>query len=37
MLRNVHRVRCVEAVPHLVTSPVARFGGPVVDSDIQYE
>lgn len=37
MLRNVHRVRCVEAVPHLVTSSVARFGGPVVDSDIQYE
>jgi hypothetical protein len=37
MLRNVHRVRCVEAVPHLATSPVARFGGPVVDSDIQYE
>ena len=37
VLRNLDRVRCVEAVPHLVTSPVARFGGPIVDSDIQYE
>ena len=37
ILRHVDEVRSVEAVPHLVTSPVARYGGPVVDSDIQYE
>ena len=37
ILKNAHRVQLAEVVPNLVTSPVARHGGPVVDSDIQYE
>lgn len=37
VLMNSHRVRLTEAVPNLVTSPVARLGGAVIDSDIQYE
>ena len=37
ILKNAHRLQLAEVVPNMVTSPVARHGGPVVDSDIQYE
>jgi GR25 family glycosyltransferase involved in LPS biosynthesis len=37
ILLNSHRVQSLEAVPNFVSSPVARRGGPTVDSDIQYE
>jgi len=37
VLVNSHRVQLLEAVPNFVSSPVARRGGPTVDSDIQYE
>jgi GR25 family glycosyltransferase involved in LPS biosynthesis len=37
ILKNIHRLRLSEAVPNSVTTPVARRGGPVIDSDIQYE
>ena len=37
ILDNIHRLQLTEAAPNMVTSPVARRGGPAVDSDIQYE
>ena len=37
ILNNGHRLRLLEAVPNLVRAPVARPGGPIVDSDIQYK
>ena len=37
ILKNAHRLQLAEVVPNMVTSPVARHGGPVIDSDIQYE
>ena len=36
ILRNMHRVSCVQATPSLTRAPVARRGGELVDSDIQY-
>jgi GR25 family glycosyltransferase involved in LPS biosynthesis len=36
ILRNMHRVSCVQATPSLTRAPVARRGGDIVDSDIQY-
>jgi GR25 family glycosyltransferase involved in LPS biosynthesis len=36
VLLNSHRVQSLEVVPNFVTSPVARLGGPSVDTDIQY-
>ena len=37
VLKNAHRLQLAEVVPNMVMSPVARHGGPVIDSDIQYE
>ena len=37
ILVNRHRVHSLEVNPNIVSSAVARRGGPVVDSDIQYE
>ena len=37
ILKNAHRLQLAEVVPNMVTSPVARHGGAVIDSDIQYE
>ena len=37
ILNNAHRLQLLEAVPNLVRTPVARPGGPRIDSDIQYE
>ncbi len=37
MLMNRHRVRLIESLPNIVSSPVARSDGSLVDSDIQYE
>jgi GR25 family glycosyltransferase involved in LPS biosynthesis len=37
ILDNIHRLQLTEAAPNMVTSPVARLGGPAVDSDVQYE
>jgi GR25 family glycosyltransferase involved in LPS biosynthesis/glycosyltransferase involved in cell wall biosynthesis len=37
VLLNSHRVQSLEVVPNFVSSPVARLGGPSVDTDIQYE
>ena len=37
ILKNSHRLQLAEVVPNMVTSPVARRGGAVIDSDIQYE
>lgn len=36
ILRNMHRINCVQATPSLTRAPVARRGGDIVDSDIQY-
>ena len=37
ILSNCHRVQCLEVVPNAISSPVARRGGPIIDSDIQFE
>ena len=37
ILQHLDKIRCTEAVPHLLSSPVARRVEQQIDSDIQYE